>query len=170
MNAFLQELIQVGIYKRSQGRISRQLTYGTISVTMGLGLWRLSLTLGVAGWAKGLNEYGFDFWLPGAIFVAGLWIAYRAVNFPAFADFLIAVEAEMNKVSWPGRTELFRASMVVLFTIFFLAAVLFGFDSFWIWFFDFLDVFPKKNAADAAMAGAGLDWKALLSVIPRVSC
>ena len=33
---------------------------------------------------------------------------------PAFADFLIAVEAEMNKVSWPTRTELFRGSMVVI--------------------------------------------------------
>ena len=33
---------------------------------------------------------------------------------PAFADFLIAVEAEMNKVSWPTRHELIRASMVVM--------------------------------------------------------
>ena len=55
--------------------------------------------------------------------VAG-WICYRLVNFPGFADFLIAVEAEMNKVSWPTRTELFRASMVVLFLIFSLAGPL----------------------------------------------
>jgi preprotein translocase subunit SecE len=53
------------------------------------------------------------------------------VNFPRFADFLIAVEAEMNKVSWPTRGELVRSSLVVLFTIFALAAVLFGFDAVW---------------------------------------
>ena len=39
----------------------------------------------------------------------GLWVAFRLVNMPAFADFLIAVEAEMNKVSWPTRGELFRS-------------------------------------------------------------
>ena len=33
------------------------------------------------------------------------------VNLPVFADFLIAVEAEMNKVSWPTRGELFRGSV-----------------------------------------------------------
>ena len=52
-------------------------------------------------------------------------MSYRVVNVPGFADFLIAVEAEMNKVSWPTRTELFRASMVVLILIFALAVVLF---------------------------------------------
>ena len=42
---------------------------------------------------------------------------FRLVNLPKFADFLIAVEAEMNKVSWPTRTELFRSSVVVIVTI-----------------------------------------------------
>jgi preprotein translocase subunit SecE len=50
---------------------------------------------------------------------------------PSFADFLIAVEAEMNKVSWPTRQELFRGSAIVLITIVLLATVLFGFDMFW---------------------------------------
>jgi preprotein translocase subunit SecE len=47
---------------------------------------------------------------------------------PAFADFLISVEGEMNKVSWPSRGELFRASIVVMLVIFFLAALLFFYD------------------------------------------
>ena len=58
-------------------------------------------------------------------------MAYRIVNFPPFADFLIAVEAEMYKVSWPARAELFRASIVVLVVIFFLAAVLYAYDNIW---------------------------------------
>ena len=52
-------------------------------------------------------------------------------NMPSFADFLISVEAEMNKVSWPTRTELFRASMVVILVIFVLAAILFVYDVAW---------------------------------------
>jgi preprotein translocase subunit SecE len=34
----------------------------------------------------------------------------------------------MNKVSWPSRSELFRASIVVMAVIFFLAALLYTYD------------------------------------------
>jgi len=51
------------------------------------------------------------------------------------------VEAEMNKVSWPTRGELFRASMVVLVTIFLLAVVLWLFDVVWGYVFSWLGVF-----------------------------
>ena len=50
---------------------------------------------------------------------------------PGVADFLIAVEAEMNKVSWPTRNELFRASMVVLIVIFSLGFMLAVYDIVW---------------------------------------
>ena len=50
------------------------------------------------------------------------------INYPKFADFLISVEAEMNKVSWPGRSELWRASVVVIVVIFFLAGLLYAYD------------------------------------------
>ena len=79
--------------------------------------------------------------LPGALAVAGLWAAYRAVNLPAFADFLIAVEAEMNKVSWPSRSELFRYSVVVIVMIFAIGLLLATFDYFWVWFFSHIGVY-----------------------------
>jgi preprotein translocase subunit SecE len=124
VSAFFQELLCVGIYKRTQGRITRQVTFAVLAIVIALGLLRLSsiLTSYGAHW-----EYG----LPGILLLAFLWIAYRVVNVPAFADFLIAVEAEMNKVSWPTRPELFRASMVVLIVIFSLAFVLAAYDIFW---------------------------------------
>jgi preprotein translocase subunit SecE len=53
------------------------------------------------------------------------------VNLPRFADFLIAVEAEVNKVSWPSRAELVRSTVVVLITIFALAGILFLYDFIW---------------------------------------
>ena len=69
--------------------------------------------------------------IPGLVLGVGLWIAYRVVNLAKFADFLISVEAEMSKVSWPTKTELVRGSMVVLITILFLAGFLFMFDLMW---------------------------------------
>jgi preprotein translocase subunit SecE len=66
--------------------------------------------------------------VPALLVAFGAWLAFRIVNFPRFADFLISVEAEMNKVSWPSRGELFRASMVVLVVIFLLTAILLAYD------------------------------------------
>ena len=128
MNAFFQELFHIGLYKRSQGRVTRQVTFAAVVVALGAGLWRLSQTM--LDWGPAVC-YGIPF----ALLLLGLWAAYRLVNVPVFADFLIAVEAEMNKVSWPTRAELYRSSIVVLVTIFALAAVLFGFDFFWEWVF-----------------------------------
>ena len=122
MNTFFQELFHVGIYKRSQGRIARQITFAALAGIVALGLLRLSSTLAGHG-----TEWQIA--LPGVLFLVSAWVLYRLVNVPAVADFLIAVEAEMNKVSWPSRTELFRASMVVLILIFFLGIYL-GFCDF----------------------------------------
>jgi preprotein translocase subunit SecE len=124
VNPFFQGLFQLGIYKRSQGRIARQITFATLAIIILLGAWRL--------WVFLINATpATRFAVPGVMVAAGIWLAFRLVNIPAFADFLIAVEAEMNKVSWPTRGELGRSSLVVIFCIFFLAAVLFGFDLFW---------------------------------------
>jgi preprotein translocase subunit SecE len=124
VSPILRELVQLGIYKRSQGRIARQATFAAIVIVFLLGVWRLSIYLVSAGRTM-------QFAVPTAIGVVGIWLAFRLVNLPAFADFLIAVEAEMNKVSWPTRNELVRSSLVVMFCIFFLAIVLYGYDLFW---------------------------------------
>jgi preprotein translocase subunit SecE len=133
VSAFIQQLFQTGIYKRSQGRISRQVTFAAMAVILALGLFRLNQTLIESGPAW---QYG----LPGLLLLAGLWFSFRLVNIPAFADFLIAVEAEMNKVSWPTRHELFRGSTVVLVTLLFLAVILFGFDTMWRVIFTYLGI------------------------------
>jgi preprotein translocase subunit SecE len=80
------------------------------------------------------------YWLPLTLTALGMWFGYRVVNWPRFADFLIAVEAEMSKVSWPSKTELYRASMVVIFTMAFLAILLFCYDAIWQWLFELLGV------------------------------
>ena len=82
------------------------------------GLWQTE-GLDSSGTARGQDELnvGLHFLIPGLVLVVGVWVSYRVVNFPAFADFLIAVEAEMNKVSWPTRTELIRASYGVILLV-----------------------------------------------------
>jgi preprotein translocase subunit SecE len=131
------ELFSASVYKRNQGRIARQLTFAALALVIGLGVWRLTQLLGVlyggAGAIGGADFGVVRFVVPAVLLAIGLWIAYRIVNVPWFADFLIAVEAEMAKVSWPSGDEVFRSSIVIIFLIFALAAILAGYDLFW-WF------------------------------------
>ena len=92
-----QELLQVGIYKRSQGRIARQVTCIAIWVALAIGAYRL--------YDVGGLRLPYKYVVPAAVLLVGAWFGYRIVNYPPFADFLIAVEAEMNKVTWPTTTE-----------------------------------------------------------------
>ncbi len=134
--SFVNELFLASIYKKSQGRTVRQVTCLTIWIVSALMAWRL--------FEFALKDYSFSDWgvpssvgealrygLPLLLLSIGVWFGYRLVNWPKFADFLIAVEAELNKVSWPGRSELVKASLVVIFTIFFLAILLFSYDLLW---------------------------------------
>jgi preprotein translocase SecE subunit len=70
--------------------------------------------------------------MPIVLGVLLFWIAWRVVNIPAFADFLIATEAEMNKVSWTNRKRLGQDTVVVLTTVFLFTAFLFVVDVIWI--------------------------------------
>jgi preprotein translocase subunit SecE len=145
----LHEMFQVGVYKRSQGRITRQVTFAVLALVVLVAAWSLWTVLGSGALPRnfiGMNLEAFveatqlRWVLPAVILLAGLWISYRAVNLPRFADFLIAVEAEMNKVSWPSRTELVRSSLVVIFVIFVLAGVLFSYDIIWRTTFQWLGI------------------------------
>lgn len=122
-SSFVGEIFHIGLYKPTQGRITRQVTCATVWLVIGLAAYKLYQTLYAAGEWQYIGSF--------ALLVTGLWAGYRLVNYAKFADFLIAVEAEMNKVSWPSWAELVRSSLVVIFVIFFLAIVLFGYDMIW---------------------------------------
>ena len=128
------ELFQFSLYKRSQGRYARQVTFLALAVAVVLGSWQLSTAL------IDVTNDVTRFAITGALIAVGLWISFRLIQLPRFADFLIAVEAEMNKVSWPSQGELIRSSIVVIFVIFALAAVLFMFDMVWQALFSWLGV------------------------------
>ena len=118
---FFQDLFQVGFYKPSQGKMVRQLTFGAIALAVGLGAYQLY------GYLAGAS---LQLVLPLAIAFVGFWLAYRIVHYQRFADFLISVEAELAKVSWPSKDEVIRSTIVVIVVIFSMAGLLFAFDLF----------------------------------------
>lgn len=128
MTAYLQQLVSFGLYKPSQGKIARQATFWAILLVVASGAWSL-----LGSMRNGDSEAVTNAAVPTALAVLaiGAWAAYRLIQLPKFADFLIGVEVEMNKVSWPGRTALVKASAVVIAVIFLLAGLLFAYDLLW---------------------------------------
>ncbi len=143
---FFASLFHHGLYKSTQGRIVRQVTFVTVSVIALLIAWEVG-SIGFiadqfvdsAGRVTQTSNY-VSLLVLGTI---GLWVGYRIVNYPPFADFLIAVEAEMNKVSWPTWQELWRASLVVIFVIFAMALALWIFDLIWTFLFQWIGIRTK---------------------------
>src|SRR5262249_18513474 len=85
--------------------------------------------------------------LPFAVLLPlGLWFAFRVVNYPVFADFLIATEAELNKVSWTPRRQLLRDTVVVLVAVVLFTVFLFVVDQAWGWTFRTIGVLPKATS------------------------
>lgn len=72
-----------------------------------------------------------QFTVPLLLLAGSMWLAWRVVNMPAFADFLIATEAELNKVSWASQKKLVQDTIVVLVTVFLMSIFLFAMD--WTW-------------------------------------
>jgi preprotein translocase subunit SecE len=121
---FVANLGRVGLYKPMQGWYARLYTAVGLGVILVLGLWRL---YEVVHDASPATRFG----VPTAVGAVLGWIIFRLVQYPPFVEFLIATEAEMNKVSWTSRDDLYRATSVVLTTVFLMAVFLFGVD--WIW-------------------------------------
>jgi preprotein translocase subunit SecE len=135
---FWSRLLSFSISKRQQGRVTRQVTFAAISLAIALGVWRLAALLPIWMGGDANASLGDDlglmrFLVPGLLLAAGIWFSFRLVNTPSVADFLIAVETEMTKVSWPARDEVIRSSLVIIFLIFALAGILAVYDLFW-WF------------------------------------
>jgi preprotein translocase subunit SecE len=125
--SFFGELFQFGLYKRTQGKIIRQATFFALLLIALIGAWRLR---------DFMETYKLFGVLSGTVLawivaVGGAWLSYRLVNVPRFADFLIAVESEYNKISWPSQTELYRSVIVVVFVMALLASLMFVYDFSW---------------------------------------
>lgn len=155
----------LALYKPSLGRWVRRITMLGIAVVgisgavalMASGVvpdtWVLAMPFGLAS-VPVLQQA--ESLVPALICLAAGWVAFRAVNVPSFAEFLIATEAEMNKVSWTPRKRLFQDTIVVLVTTLLMTLFLLAVDLFWGWLLsrEKVNVLPPQvEAKDKANTG-----------------
>ncbi len=107
-------------------------------------------------WTTGFSAQTGDLIVYGSPSVIGMlaaWAIFGFYNWPRFADFLIATEAEMTKVSWSSKQDLKRATSVVLATLFLLAFFLFSVDWVWSWVLEKIGVRLEAKQGDQASLG-----------------
>jgi preprotein translocase subunit SecE len=123
---FFLNLGQTGLFKPMQGWYARLYTALGLGVIAAAGVWHVYES------SMDYNPY-WRLGIPAALALGFGWLIFRIVHFQPFAEFLIATEAEMNKVSWTSKEDLYRATTVVLATVVLMAVFLFVVD--WLWLF-----------------------------------
>lgn len=121
----LGDVAKIEIYKKGQGKYTRAVTFFGVMLVVVIGAGVLSDKLsGYTLTSAPMVRYG----IPTLVVIGIGLLMFRLVNRPRTADFLIATESEMKKVSWSSRKEIVGSTKVVIVFTFILAAILFSTD------------------------------------------
>ncbi|MBN2315526.1 MAG: preprotein translocase subunit SecE [Sedimentisphaerales bacterium] len=126
------------IYKRGQGKYTRLASAFAAAVIVGLGCLRLFNQLEAVSWfGNERTKMWVATMVPTGLFVILSLLVFWLVNKPSVADFMIAAEGEMKKVSWSSRQEIVVSTSIVIIVVIMMAALLgatdFGFTLFFNW-------------------------------------
>jgi len=111
--------VRFSIYKRGQGSYTRLCSASAFAVIAGLGCRRLYQVLEATDlglWVKIM--------VPAGLFVALSLLISWLINTRAIADFMIAAEGEMKKVSWSSRKEIAVSTFIVIMVVILMTVLL----------------------------------------------
>ncbi len=128
------------IYKRGQGKYTRLCSAFAAAIIAGLGCLQLYNQLEATSW--GLSNRA-AMWIatmvPTGLFVVLALLIFWLVNKHRVADFMIASEGEMKKVSWSSKQEIAVSTFIVIVVVIIMALILgtadVSFQTFFGWLF-----------------------------------
>ena len=129
VSSVLPELFRFSLYKPAQGRLVRQSTFICLVLVAAFGCFSLS------NGSLGDKQQAVRVGVPLAVWALLSWFAFRAIHVPRFAEFMIAVDVEREKVVWPGRQQVVQSTVVVIVVMLAMGAFLAGVDLIWKWLF-----------------------------------
>ncbi len=127
------------IYKRGQGKYTRLCSGFGAAIIVGLGCFQLYVKLEPISWVGGRRA---ALWIatmvPVGLFIILGLLVFWLINKPTVADFMIAAEGEMKKVSWSSRREIAVSTFIVIVVVILVAMLLGVTDLSFRMFFDWL--------------------------------
>jgi preprotein translocase subunit SecE len=148
------------IYKKGQGYWTRMGTAAGALLIAGLTTYNIYVYLPVliyfdttpAGQARAHRIAAI---VASVFLVAFAAFAWRMMNKPSNADFLIATDSEMKKVNWTSRKELIGSTKVVIIFMFLIAVFLFTADIVFSYFFYLIGVLHHSPFGGGGTIGGG---------------
>ena len=116
------------IYKRGQGKNTR----------LGTGLTLFAIVIAgcvVLYQQLAAQDILIQTLVPSAVCVILSWVIFWVMNKPSIADFMIAAEGEIKKVSWSSRKEIAVSTVVVITVVILVSVGLGAVDLGFQWFF-----------------------------------
>ncbi len=112
--------MQLYIYKRGHGYQTRLWSAVACLLLAAIGCYKLYSKLSLTGnpWVQNL--------VPAIVWALLAWVVYIVSNRTSVADFLIAAEGELKKVSWSTRQQVIASTIIVIFVVA-LMSVMLGF-------------------------------------------
>ena len=115
-----------GIYKSGQGKYTRMCSALGFGLIVSIGCYRLYDTLRMID--LGLENQRTELWIvtmvPAVLFAVLAFLVFKLINKPTIADFMIAGEGEMKKVSWSSRKEIVVSTFIVIVVVITMAILL----------------------------------------------
>ena len=107
------------IYKRGQGKYTRLCSTFAAIIIAGLGCMRIYEKLHQ-------NEIGpwVETIIPAGLFLVLAIVVLYMINKPSIADFMIAAEGEIKKVTWAKRSEIAVSTFIVIGVVIIVAFIL----------------------------------------------
>jgi preprotein translocase subunit SecE len=113
------------IYKRGQGKYTRLCSAFGAALVAGLGCLQLYRKLEAVEWGTSRRA---ALWIatmvPAGLFVAFGLLIFWLINKPSVADFMVAAEGEMKKVSWSSRKEIAVSTFIVIVVVIIVGVIL----------------------------------------------
>ena len=107
------------IYKKGQGKWVRWGTVAALALAASLGVIWLIEEPYLVGAEAPVKVGAATLWI-----LAWAWLTFWLVNSPKMAEFMIATESEMRKVTWPARREVINSTKIIILITFVLGVLL----------------------------------------------
>jgi preprotein translocase subunit SecE len=133
----------LAIYKRGQGYYTRLCSGLAAGATVAIGCFRLYQKLEGANFVSTSLKIVVQSLVPLAIFSGFGILIYWLMNKPIIADFMIAAEGELKKVSWSSRKEITASTIVVIGVMLLMSVMLLLVDVGLQKFFQWIGLIPS---------------------------